>query len=220
MTRQNKSQTSGFTLIELLLAMTFFTSILLVSTAVVVQIIGIYSKGIVVKQMNSVGRTLTDDLIRTGNNSKGLEIERYGASDRIRCLKVGSSVYIWGYSDDLPSGGSLSNEAFRINDTAPVNLSRYTTVSECPLDPTEEIPSSSLEPLLSNNSRVYVAEAVDRGAGLLQLRLVIGTYTPLLTELNPAVTAAPDGATVSCPTGSVGNFCAFSSYETVLYLPN
>lgn len=61
---------SGFTLVELMLAMAFISFLLLAIAGVVIQISGMYDKGVTLKAVNQVGRTVVADMKQTvGNNS-------------------------------------------------------------------------------------------------------------------------------------------------------
>lgn len=200
----------GFTLIELMLAMAFFTSILLLTTTVIVQVLGIYSKGLVVRQINSIGRSLTDDVIRVSNGSAGIKLGSADTNGKIRCFSIGDSVYVWSYPADT------TTEAYTVGpDKTIVNLSRYVAAGgNCPTS--RDLSENNLEPLLSDNARVYEAKFTQIRDNLLGLRLVLGTYSPLVESVNPTI----ENNNVSCQAGSIGNYCAFGAYETVIYLPN
>ena len=204
----------GFTLVELMLAMGFFSAILIASTVVIIQVFSVYNKGLAVQQINALGRRLTDDTIRVGNSAVGNV--NVGPGSTPRCLVIGSTVYLWSYANDT----AASSDVYKVS--APFEVmpfSRYSGGVSCP-SATTVIPRSDIEPLLGSNVRVYNTKIEQiGGAGtndLLRFRLVLGTYGGAGSPDNPTVT----GDTVSCQGGDLGNFCAFGSYDTVIYLPN
>ncbi len=208
---QLTKRTQGFTLIELMLAMTFLGSMLLLSTLVFVQVLGIYNKGIAVKQMNQVGRILTDDLIKVSNGSSGAS---YQVAERVRCMQVGTNVYLWGYADDT----ATTPEAFKDTSGNLIPFSKLgTNYQACPDDPSVGIPTDQYRRILSDNVKVYATDFSSVGTNVLRLRLVLGTY-----QTNANVNPVVNGTTgaVSCPANTLGNYCAFGVYETALYLPN
>ncbi len=64
---------SGFTLIELSLAMAFIALLLIAIAVVTINIIAIFQKGATLKAVNSVGRSLIDDLTSTINASPSVD---------------------------------------------------------------------------------------------------------------------------------------------------
>lgn len=199
-----RSSAKGFTIIELILAMTFFSSILIIATLVVVQMLNMYNKGIAIKQMNQVGRTLTDGIMRTANaSSDGIKAETVTS-----CFKIGNVVYLY----------SVHNKAFWKIAGSPgsrINFAIYENQKECPtsmIDPSQ----NDIKSLVGDNVRIY--EAVTRrddSTGLLHFKFVLGTYDSGGNS-NPQV----DGSgNVTCQNASIGEFCAFSNFETMIYTP-
>jgi prepilin-type N-terminal cleavage/methylation domain-containing protein len=211
------SLSRGFTLIELMLAMAFFSSILIVTTSVLVQVLGIYNKGLAVKQMNGVGRMLADDVVRVGNSARG-EVDVQGKDSdgtHPRCMQIGNNVYVWSYQNDV----ALNKSHYRTS-SGPISFAQLKNPDGgCPPTATVLL-VTAIEPMLSASVRVYAGEVKPIGGAtnLLSLRLVLGTYSSALSTNNPTLNA--DGKSVQCAASSLGNFCAFGTYETVIYLPN
>ena len=199
-----------------MLAMAFFSSILIVTTSVLVQVLGIYNKGLAVKQMNAVGRMLADDVVRVGNSARG-EIEVGGKNadgTHARCMRIGDNVYVWSYKDDVDLTKTYHTSA------GPVSFAQLKNPDGgCP-PPATALLDSEIESMLSPSVRVYAGDVKPIGGAtnLLSLRLVLGTYSAALASNNPVLN--PDGISVQCGTSSLGNYCAFGTYETVIYLPN
>lgn len=64
MTRHH-NHISGFTLVELMLSMTFVGILLVVIAMTTINIMGTYTKGLTVREVNQAGRTITEDIQRT-----------------------------------------------------------------------------------------------------------------------------------------------------------
>ena len=239
------NQKSGFTLIELMLAMTFFATILTISTAVFVQMLNTYNKGLAVKQMNQVGRTLTDEFSRLSNSGLGFGVanadDAPADQTRVRCMRVGSEVYVWSYADDVVTNPKV----YTVDGLNPINMSKLiiSYYQGCPSSrdatydaspaPKKFIAADNLIPVLSSNVRVYDAhvkllkkcissvanqtcDEVTLYDNAYRVSFTFGTYAGAGSSANPTIT----GGVPSCPVSSIGNFCAFGTHETVLYLPN
>lgn len=69
-----KNLSKGFTLIELMLAMTFVAALLIAIALTVIQISNIYNKGLTMKEVNQVGRSISDDLVRSISQSQSFAV--------------------------------------------------------------------------------------------------------------------------------------------------
>lgn len=94
----------GFTLVELMLSMTFIAILLLAIAALVIQISSIYTKGLTVRAVNDVGRTVSSDLQRSLNTAVPQEVIHVSNAAGGR-LCIGNVVYAWNFGDYLASGG-------------------------------------------------------------------------------------------------------------------
>lgn len=213
-----KNTRRGFTIIELMLAMAFFSSILVLGTSAFVQMLGIYNKGVAVKQMNQVGRTLTDGIIRNANQNVSKITVKYGSGPtdtRPRCLVLGNTTYLWSYASDFDA--TPGSNVYKYSATAPVNFVRYNSArSLCP-NFSDTIVPSEVSAMVGDTVRVYTASMVPvPSQPLLDLRFVLGTYAgpgaASNVQINP-ITLDP-----FCNTESIGNFCAFGTYQTTIFL--
>lgn len=59
-----RTHTQGFTLVELMVAMAFVSMLLLAIAFVVIQITGIYNRGVTIKAVNQAGRSIVEDMKR------------------------------------------------------------------------------------------------------------------------------------------------------------
>ncbi|HRN90485.1 MAG TPA: type II secretion system protein [Candidatus Saccharibacteria bacterium] len=96
----NKKQ--GFTLIELMLAMSFISVLLIAVALTVIQISGIYNRGITLKDVNQAGRSISAEMTRSVGESPAFSIEpgagsRFVQQDWGGRLCVGQYSYIWNY---------------------------------------------------------------------------------------------------------------------------
>ncbi len=103
---------SGFTIIELMLAMTFVSALLIAVAMTVIQIGNIYNRGITVKNVNQIGRSLASELQRSVAGSGVFNINpgvgsRYIVQDWGGRLCVGQYSYIWNYGKDILAGDDL-----------------------------------------------------------------------------------------------------------------
>lgn len=96
---------SGFTLIELLLAMSFISILLLAIAMTIIQIGNIYNRGMILKEINQVARSLSSDISRTIAASEPFALDessrKYIATDAGGRLCLGQYSYIWNYAKAL-----------------------------------------------------------------------------------------------------------------------
>lgn len=113
MSHDNKQQ--GFTLIELLLAMAFISVLLLAIAMTVLQISTIYNRGIIVKEVNQVGRAVSTELQKaivtvapfSINQTPGSHYFQQGSPSVYGGrLCLGQYSYIWNYGSVLQPGTS------------------------------------------------------------------------------------------------------------------
>ena len=203
MTRSKKQL--GFTIVELMLAMAFLGSVMVLVTSVLVQSLNIYNKGVAIKQINQISRSLVEDVVRVGSSSDK------DVSVGVSCMQIGSSVYVWN-----PSGqnGYITETYKYEGDGKPVNFIRVEGVSDCSTVPTN-IPYKVATALVGDQVRIYNVEVEPiPGHDLVNFKIVLGTYGS-----NNLSNPRPNGNSFECPTDGLGNFCSLGTIETVLYLP-
>lgn len=104
MNRGNEKNT-GFTLVELTLAMAFVSMLLLAISVTVIQMGEIYNRGIMLKDVNTVGNSIFNDLQITINNSPPFDlglsknyVEKKSGSKLLGGrLCLGKYSYIWNF---------------------------------------------------------------------------------------------------------------------------
>lgn len=87
MNRVVKKQ-QGFTIIELMLAMSFIAVLLIAIAMTIIQIGNIYNKGLTLKEVNQVGRDISEDLRRTIAAGSSVNLD----NDFIEVVEMGRIV--------------------------------------------------------------------------------------------------------------------------------
>lgn len=109
----------GFTIVELMLAMGFVAALLIAIAMTVIQISNIYNRGVTLKEVNQVGRSISSELQRSiaestpfsvdpGVGSQYLFIEKgvfnyYIKQDWGGRLCLGQYSYVWNYGEAIQS---------------------------------------------------------------------------------------------------------------------
>ena len=110
----HKIKQDGFTLIELLLAMTFISVLLLTIAMTIVQIANIYNRGIILKEVNSTSRALSDELDSALRGSSTFSTDatakRYVTNAWGGRMCLGQYTYVWNYGTALSSVNSNRNQ--------------------------------------------------------------------------------------------------------------
>lgn len=219
----------GFTLIELLLAMAFFGSVLLLATMLLMQVLNIYNKGMVVKQMNQVGRTLMEDMARVSNS--GTSVMLTGNAGNISCITIGDVTYAWNRASGDPSDADgyaedASQLYYYSGTNNPINFVKITNASVNCSDLVRNAKPAhasidTASPVVGGTVRVYGA-TVNKLTGtdsLVRVAIMLGTFDTPGSEYNLYSNAA-NGNNLECRLTGLGNFCAKANFETVLYVPN
>lgn len=224
----NSTHAQGFTLVELLLAMAFFGSVLLLATMLLMQVLNIYNKGMVVKQMNQVGRTLMEDMARVSNSGKRVVTSAAGL--QVSCITIDDVTYVWNRASADPddTDGYAEGVAAQYKDSSgvPINFVKITNAAvDCSkIDPSVTPPTNSpidtASPVIGKTVRVYDM-TVEKLAGtnLVRVAMILGTFDSPRSEYNLYANSA-NGGNLECRPSGLGNFCAKANFETVLYVPN
>ena len=102
----------GFTLIELMLAMGFVSALLIAIAVIVIQIGGIYNRGLTLKEVDQAGRSIVSELQRSINSSTPFEIGGIGSNFKPGAyggrLCTGKYSYIWNYGEAIGTNNNLN----------------------------------------------------------------------------------------------------------------
>jgi prepilin-type N-terminal cleavage/methylation domain-containing protein len=108
----------GFTLIELLLAMAFISVLLLAIAMTILQISNIYNRGIIVKEVNQIGRTISDELQQGVVTSVPFSVDQTAGSHYFQQgnfggrLCLGQYSYIWNYGSAIQPNTSANRNMY------------------------------------------------------------------------------------------------------------
>jgi prepilin-type N-terminal cleavage/methylation domain-containing protein len=222
-------QQRGFTLVELMLALAFVGTLMLIAATILLQIVGIYSKGVAMKQINQVGRQLVGDVSQLSRGGFETQLGDNGKVGYL-CIREGEAwrAYVW-RPDKSGQGGQVADataKTFALNGD-PISLVRSNDgvngekYCHFPLGSSDEaMTPSEVTSLLTPQVRVLSVDIDSDGALLKKVTFWIGTFS----EGNAVPGMTPDYDTSThtwaCQGGSLGDFCAVARFETVIYTPN
>jgi prepilin-type N-terminal cleavage/methylation domain-containing protein len=117
MSHVNRNKQSGFTLIELSLAMAFISILLVAIALIIIQITGIYNRGITLKEVNQAGRTVSTEL--QDGIGAALPFSIVSNDDTVKsaylvqnwggALCMGEYSYIWNNGKDISDAINSGN---------------------------------------------------------------------------------------------------------------
>lgn len=194
-----KSQPAGFTVVELMLAMAGIAFLLLFVVFAITHATNLYSKGIAVRQINQVGRQVSDEISR--------EI-RYGGEPKILVDKhrlcIGSKSYIWNNANTSPTDPNANKRV----DNSMVGLIRLDSGEYC--DAGSPAIANDEDELLGNIARLMdmsITEPV-AGSGVYEVSMTFGTALD-------QPTLQPTGRYECSPVN--GQFCAMGEFDLLVY---
>jgi type II secretory pathway pseudopilin PulG len=97
----------GFTLIELMLAIGFVGSLLVLIALIIIQIMGLYNKGLTLKEVNEVSRVVVRDMQQSVSGSDAF---------RLQYLKDDTPTYATTFQQAVNPGGNNSQIDYYSND--------------------------------------------------------------------------------------------------------
>lgn len=114
MNHANTMKQKGFTLVELMLAMTFISMLLLAIALTIVQVANIYNRGILLREVNQVSRSISDELEQAIRSSSTFTNDpaarRYVNNQWGGRLCTGQFSYIWNYGKSLSAVSPNRNQ--------------------------------------------------------------------------------------------------------------
>lgn len=221
----------GFTIIELMLAMTFVSLLLMAVSMTVIQISNIYTKGLTMRAVNQTGQTLTQDIRRSVEAARPLDIggaDASGGQNYQPMVKLGGELsrpdggrlctgsysYIWN------NGKSFATPVNKYRDDSSLirmvkvvdNGSRYCA------DPSRPIDRATATEMLSDGDRELavqsfaIRQATDTpafGQALYLITLELGTNDQEALELRSMDTACKPPS----ESAELQDFCAVNKFE-------
>jgi prepilin-type N-terminal cleavage/methylation domain-containing protein len=187
----------GFTLIELMLAMGGIAFLLLFVVFAIVHTTNLYSKGVATRQINQVGRQVTDEISRA---------VRYGNEPVVRTaenrLCAGNVAYIW--NNATSPGVNL------YTDDTPVTFVRVEDVALCQ-NVTQKVDKTKAVELLGNIATVQEI-TVRQPVNISPIYEFTAIFS---TAGDNAPTFISPGVYECSP--AFGQYCAFGEFSTMIY---
>ena len=232
--RKDKKMPSGFTLVELSFSMIFIALLMISMTMTIIQIINTYNRGLLMKEVNQVGRTVTDQMQRTISSStpsSTVNIVKFtnpSNSSEVTGgrLCLGNYSYIYNFAKTLKEssintqnkiGSSGSKVGFiRIPDEGgnyckPANNGTYNVIPAA-LERVDMLSSSAYSLTLYNLGVVSPSSSYDSVSGqrLYYIDVSLGTSDYKAIEAgNDSRCKAPSDE------GADQNYCSISSFPFV-----
>jgi Tfp pilus assembly protein PilE len=224
-----KHRQQGFTLVELTLSIAFLGSLILIASSIIVQTISIYNKGVALKQINQAGRSLVEDINRLSSSGFEVRVADNGKTGYL-CIKDTNEwrSYTWSSVQAGAGTTATANPKQFTLDSEPVPLVRsnegvngnaYCQLPSGGLD--VPMQASEVTPILTKQVRILSVDiTTGTNTAMKKIAFWIGTHDD--SGSVPGMTPDFDSAnsTWRCRGGNLGNFCAVSKFETVIYTPN
>ncbi len=115
-TKLTQKTKSGFTIVELTITMAFVAVLLITITIITINISSIYQKGLTLKAVNSVGRSLVDELTMAINSAPSVDTRSLckgflsDDTEVNECIKQNAMLYI--FQDNGPADYGVSNSDY------------------------------------------------------------------------------------------------------------
>lgn len=227
----NQDNTRGFTLIELMLSMTFISVLLIMIAMTTIQISHIYNKGLTLREVNQVGRTVSGDLQRSISSSVPFDVTKQNLAspsptsryvdiaDQGGRLCVGRYAYAWNYGTALRAGGTVYNEYTGSDKNTPIRFIKVNnpSASLC-ADPTLSINKADATEMLSSGDRdltihvFTIAKTANEdaiGQALYAISMTIGT--------NDQTQLTTNNTSCRPPSEGSGNqdYCSVNQFDIV-----
>lgn len=226
---------AGFTLVELMLAMAFVGILLVAIAALAIHVMGTYTKGITIREVNQSGRTITEDIQRAIASSVPFKVEpaKTGASTDEADSKyvtrpgggrlcTGTYTYAWNYGDTQQLSGATATNVYNVYEDSD-DIIRMVKVDDAGgalcTDTSQAIKHAEAKELLSEGDRDLALHAfsVEQGArhdasgqALYAIDMVLGT----LNDREQLIAGS-----ANCLPPSEGNgsedFCAINQFNII-----
>jgi type II secretory pathway pseudopilin PulG len=191
----------GFTIIELMLAMGGIAFLLLFVVFAIVHATNLYSKGIAIRQINQVGRQVTDEISRSVRYDNDPEVRT--AENR---LCSGDVAYVWNNNGTTATtpGANL------YTDDTVVTFARVDDVSLC-------------QNVTQKVNKTQAVELLGSIATVQEINVSQPVATSPLYEFHAIFSTAGDNAPVYIGPGiyecspTLGQYCAFGEFSTTIY---
>ena len=224
----------GFTLVELMLSMAFVAVLLMAIGGTTIQITHIFTKGATIREVNQIGRLVSDDIQRTVAATAPFKVSpanqadsKYITRDGGGRLCTGDYTYAWNYGKTRELSGIVGQPTAYNTYTSGSGVIRLVKVAdnggELCANPTSQIPNSQATELLRAGDRNLAIQewAVSAGSrddaigqALYAISFTIGT--------NDQAQLTASGKSCRPPTQGSGadDFCAVNQFDVVIRAGN
>lgn len=228
-------RTRGFTLIELMLAMTFISILLIAIALAVIQMTGIYNRGLALKEVNQMTRSISSSLRETAATSNqplatgatGDYIATTTGGNGRLCL--GTYSYIWNTArafrgdsgaDPIRFGGAPTRklQLVRVPDPAKLYCSRPTgtlvqkDIRAVDASSTQELVDPGEHMLALSKFELVLPPALDTTTGgalyTLNYTLIAGDIATMNADQSACLTTSAIGSGI--------NYCTVQPFSIVL----
>jgi hypothetical protein len=228
----NHDNKHGFTLIELMLAMTFIAALLVAIALTTIQISNIYTKGITLREVNQVGRSVSDELQRTiasatpfdvtpkKDDSPATETSKYVVRDGGGRLCLGSYTYVWNYGKALSTGVPPVLNTYSGTDASiPIHFAKVTdpsgtlcanpALSPSRANSTELLSSGDRDLVMHSFSITRTANDSGTSQSIYSISMLIGT--------NDRAQLVSNDASCKPPAQGVGDesYCSVNQFDII-----
>ena len=202
---------SGFTIIELLISTTILSTILLLTTAAMLGVSRLYTKGISTTRVQNSTRSINEEITELLENSSSGVQPATSPDGNTQALCIGQTryTYVLGKKvSDNPVGVDQSMHVLWRDKITPGNCAPPNNF----LSVANPTPSDSGTELIPPNSRLTVFSISGSSPYAVQIGIAMGDYDQF-ADGPPA--GAVLGKNTRCETDSAGSkFCATSYLET------
>ena len=124
---QNNHQ-QGFTIIELSLAMAFISVLLVIIATTIIFMSDTFTKGMTIRDLNQVGRSVVDDIRRTVADSSAIPADQIKTSGESGFFCTGKFSYVWNLGTAIPTGEAPKASAYKYTDGGAIRFARFRDV--------------------------------------------------------------------------------------------
>lgn len=234
MNRVVKPNNQGFTLIELLMAMAFVSILLLSIATTVIQISGIYNKGLTMKAVDQAGRAISQDIRLSFAGSEPFNVDTAfrtqsprGDNSKVAGgrLCTGIYTYVWNtgkYINEQTNKYSSSTEEIRfarVRDNGGQYCADPTKLIQRK-DATELLSAGDMNLAIQSFKITQLANDPSTGQALYRVVMELGTNNQDTLEQVQTLTTLDTSCRPPSDDASLQEFCAVNQFDFTVQAGN
>lgn len=234
MNREVRSKGNGFTLIELLLAMAFVSILLLSIASTVIQISGIYNKGLTMKAVDQAGRAISQDIRQSIAGSEPFNVNTAFRTQSARGdtskvaggrLCTGVYTYVWNtgkYLNEQINKYSFSKDEIRlvrVRDNGGQYCADLTKQIQRK-DATELLSAGDMNLAIQSFKVTQLANDPSIGQALYRVVMELGTNNQDTLEQVQTLTTLDTSCRPPNDDASLQEFCAVNQFDFTVQAGN